>query len=72
MLFFLGLQGLTSTAQGAIALVGDNVRGTSLAPPLEESVGFGGIESPNAREPARRKVDPGSFMTELDCEEMVA
>jgi hypothetical protein len=71
MLFFFGLQGLTRTAHGAIALVGDNVRGISLAPPLEESVGLGGT-SPNARDPASKNVDPGSLITELDWEETVA
>ena len=68
MLFFLGLHGLTKTAQGEIALVGDNVRGTSLAPPLEDKSGFGPTCSPAPRAPARRNVDPGSRTTELGCE----
>jgi hypothetical protein len=71
MLFFFGLHGLTSTAQGAIALVGDNVRGTSLTPPLDDSIGFGGTESPSALDPASKKVDPGSLMTEFDWDETV-
>jgi hypothetical protein len=62
---------LTRIAQGAIALVGDSVRGTSLAPPLVDKVGFGGTESPSAREPASKNVEPGSLMTEFDWEEMV-
>ena len=62
--FFFGLQGLTRTAHGAIALVGDNVFGASFAPPLDERSKFG-FGSPF---PAIKKVDPGSFLTELGCD----
>lgn len=71
MLFFLGLHGFTSTAQGAMALVGDKVCGMSRTPPLEDIVGLVGAASPNAREPASRNVEPGSLTTELDCEDKV-
>jgi hypothetical protein len=66
-MFFFGLQGFTKTAQGAMAVVGDSVRGTSFAPPLDERSGFG-LLSPTARDPARRNVEPGSLITELGCE----
>jgi hypothetical protein len=66
-MFFFGLQGFTRTAQGAMAVVGDSVRGASFAPPLDERSGFG-LLSPTAREPARRNVEPGSLITELGCE----
>ena len=68
MTFFFGLHGLTKTAQGAIALVGDKVRGASLTPPLEERSGFGPACSPAPRDPASKNVDPGSLTTEPGCE----
>src|SRR5690242_16338 len=66
MTFFFGLHGLTSTAHGAIALVGDNVFGTSFAPPLEDRSRFG-FGSPL---PAMRNVDTGSFFIELGYDGM--
>lgn len=58
------MHGFTRTAHGAIALVGDSVLGASLGPPLVERSRFG-FTSPTICLPARRKVDPGSFRTEL-------
>lgn len=51
-------------AQGAIALVGDRVLGTSFAPPLDERSRFGFV----SLLPAMRNVEPGSFFIELGCE----
>ena len=64
----MGLQGLTNTAHGAMALVGDRVRGICFVPPLVDKVILGSGVSPKVLDPANKKVDPGSFTTEPGCD----